>query len=94
MPRQFDFNSGPDKIFVEATNTAFGPGRLLMAFHSGTQDHVFVFDIQHAKQIARVLTQNIEQYEKQFGAVDGRLPTESLPTPFQYPNDKGGSEKK
>ncbi len=88
MPRQFDFTNGPDKIFVEATNTAIGPGRLLLAMHSGENAHVFVFDINHAKQLSRLLTQNVEHYEKQFGPVDGRLPTEPLPTPFKY-NDDG-----
>lgn len=87
MPRQFDFTSGPDKIFVEATNTALGPGRLLLAMHSGEKTHVFVFDINHAKQLGRILIQNIEHYEKHFGAVDGRLPTEPMPTPFQYPDE-------
>ncbi len=94
MPPQFDFNTGPDKIFVESTNTAFGNGTLVTNFRSGLQNHVFIFEIAHAKQYARVLQQNIEAYEKQHGPVDGRLPSEPLPTPFQYPkNDAGSGEK-
>lgn len=94
MPPQFDFNTGPEKIFVESTNTAFGPGKLVTHFRSGEKHFVFMFDITHAKQYARILMQNIEAYEKQYGEVDGRLPTEPMPTPFQYPDDKEGSDKK
>ena len=95
MPPQFDFNGGPDKIFVDSTNTAFGKGTLVTHFRSGEQHHVFLFEIAHAKQYARVLLQNIEAYEKQYGQVDGRLPTEPMPTPFQYPkNNEGGPDEK
>ena len=94
MPPQFDFNTGPDKIFVDSTNTAFGKGTLVTQLRSGDQHHVFIFEIAHAKQFARVLQQNIEAYEKQYGPVDGRLPTEPMPTPFQYPDEKDKPDEK
>ncbi len=86
---QFDFNTGAQKVFVDSTNTATGPGKLLTHFRSGDEHFVFVFDIAHAKQYARILTQSVEAYEKQFGAVDGRLPSEPMPSPFQYPKEGG-----
>lgn len=94
MPPQFDFNTGPEKIFVDATNTAFGKGVLLMRFRSGDQNRVFMFEIGHAKQLARILSQNIEAYERQFGPVDGRLPTEPVPSPFQSAKGSGSGDKK
>ncbi len=93
MPKQFDFNGGPDKIFVDATNTAIAPGMLITTFHSGDEQHVFVFQIDHAKQLTRILQQNIEVYEKQYGKVDGRLPTEPMETPFKYPEGDAPEQK-
>lgn len=91
MERQFDFNKGPDKIFVDATNTAMMPGMLVTALHSGSEAHVFVFQIHHAKQFARILQQNVDAYEKQFGPVDGRLPNEPMQSPIQI-DKKSGNE--
>src|SRR5882762_5445811 len=93
MDRQFDFTTGPSKIFVESTNTAMMPGLLVTAFHSGEDTLVFAFQIHHAKQLARVLLKHIEEYEKQFGPVDGRLPTEPMPSPINLADGtgKGGS---
>lgn len=94
MERHFDFNTGPDKIFVDATNTAMMPGALVTALHSGSEAHVFVFQIHHAKQFARILMQNVEAYEKQFGPVDGRLPNEPMQSPIQIEGKTGeGPEK-
>lgn len=92
MEKQFDFSGGPEKIFVESTNTAMMPGALVTAFHSGGKSHVFVFQVHHAKQLARVLLQNIEAYEKQFGPVDGRLPNEPMHSPIQIQGKTGDGE--
>ena len=60
-----------------------------MGMHSGGESSAFVLLPDHAKQLSRLLTQKIDEYEKEFGVLEGRLPSDLQPSPLKM----GGGDK-
>lgn len=87
----FNFDQGPQKVFVEGFwGQRFG-GQTHLMLQSGGEKQVFVIDAVLAKKIAKLLLQHVEVIEKEIGHVlDDRLDNEPMPTPL----DVGDIKKK
>lgn len=55
----------------------------VLGLQSGGETGAYVITPDHAKQIWRLLGQHLENYEKQFGTLEGRLPSDPQPSPIQ-----------
>lgn len=55
----------------------------VLGFQSGGELGAYVVTPDHAKQIWRLLGQHLEGYEKQYGPLEGRLPSDPQPSPIQ-----------
>lgn len=74
-------NEPPHK-YCEITNTLYNREMFLLWLSSGADISAFVFSPDHAKQLAKRLSEKVADYEKQFGPLEGRLPSEPMKSPF------------
>lgn len=87
----FDFNSGPEKRFVDTAHLRIINGVQHLTFQSGKDLQTFVMVLPLAKTIARALTKQIEEVEKKTGrTIDSRLPDEPAISPWSVDMQKGG----
>lgn len=93
MEPQFDFNRGPEKVFVEKVHVRIVNGLLHFALESGEKVHMYTTNLVLGKRFSRILAQQIEEIEKKNNIViDGRLPHEPMPSPLSVQDVQGGTE--
>ncbi len=73
----------PVHKYCESAKVASNRETFVLGFQSGGEMGAYVVSPDHAKQIWRVLGQHLEAYEKQYGALEGRLPSDPQPSPIQ-----------
>jgi len=91
MEQPFDFDSGPQKVFVDKSHIRVINGLLNLTMQSGTKLLTFIVPLPLAKQIARAVSMQIEEIEQKTGMkFDGRLPNEPMLSPIDpnKPQDK------
>ena len=83
MDQPFDFDSGPEKVFVDKAHLRILNGLLNLTVQSGTKMYTYILPLPLSKQIARAMTMQIEEIEKKNGVVfEGRLPNEPMLSPL------------
>ena len=95
MEPQFDFDSGPEKTFVDRAHMRIINGLLNLTVQSGKEMHTYVLPLPLSKQIARAITMQIEEIEKKNNITfEGRLPNEPMLSPIHQPlnPDEGKKE--
>lgn len=78
----------PNHLFCERGNISWGPGVLYIALLSGGRWNVSVVTPDHAKQLLKRLQQRIDEYEKEHGILEGKLPDEPQKSPIQFNDEK------
>lgn len=73
----------PVHKFCESAKVASTKDSFVLGFQSGGELGAYVVTPDHAKQIWRLLGQHLEGYEKQYGPLEGRLPSDPQPSPIQ-----------
>lgn len=75
-----------NKAFVNSSKEMFN-----LALLSGGELSAFIFTPDHAKQLLNLLTKKVEEYEKEFGPLEGRLPSDPMRSPIDLsrPEDEG-----
>lgn len=63
-----DLKNAP-KLFCESINVGFTPEYFVMALSSGNQGTIYSLTPQHVKRLHQYLTHQIEEYEKENGAI-------------------------
>lgn len=83
MAEGFDFNSGPEKVFVDTAHMRIVNGLLHVCFESGSSRRTMLLPLPLAKQISRAIGQQIEEIEQKTGStIEGRLPNEPMISPL------------
>ncbi|MEN9561690.1 MAG: hypothetical protein RIQ56_963, partial [Candidatus Parcubacteria bacterium] len=83
MEQPFDFDSGPEKVFVDKSHIRIINGLLHITMQSGTELYTFLMPLPLAKQISRAMAMQIEEVEKKTGMTfEGRLPNEPMLSPI------------
>lgn len=90
-PTKVDFNQLPKK-FCDGALGAFNKEAIMFAIASGNNLDPYATTPQVAKSMAMFFTQQIANYEKQFGTIDMTQP--QIISPFQQADFKPGEEKK
>lgn len=73
----------PVHKYCESVKVASTKDVFVLGLQSGGETGAYVVTPDHAKQIWRLLGQNLEAYEKQYGSLEGRLPSDPQPSPIQ-----------
>lgn len=89
-PTKIDFNQLPKK-FCDGALGAFNKEAIMFCMTSGNNLDPFATTPKIAKSIALFFTEQIKNYEKQFGEIDMSAP--EIPSPFQS-TDFDSSTKK
>jgi len=93
MDQQFDFDLGPEKIFVDKAHMRIINGLLNISLQSGENIFTYILPLPLAKQVSRAVGLQIEEIEKKNGVIiEGRLPNEPMLSPIN-PNQQGGQTK-
>jgi GTP cyclohydrolase I len=66
--KQEDLKKAP-KLFCESINIAYTPEFFVMGLSSGTQASIYSLTPQHAKRLMQYITHQMQEYEKEHGAV-------------------------
>jgi len=90
-PTKVDFSQLPKK-FCDGALGAFNKEAIMFCMASGNNLDPYATTPKIAKSIALFFTQQIENYEKQFGTID--MSVSDIPSPFQSADFKPGEEKK
>ncbi len=90
-PAKVDFNQLPKK-FCDGALGAFNKEAVMFCMTSGNNLDPYATTPKVAKSIALFFSEQIANYEKQFGEIDMTVP--EIPSPFQAADFKAGSEKK
>lgn len=95
MAEGFDFNTGPEKVFVDTAHMRIINGLLHVCFESGSSRRTMLLPLPLAKQISRAIGQQIEEIERKTGStIEGRLPNEPMISPLSgEPPKQDGDEK-
>jgi hypothetical protein len=84
MEPDFNFNEGPEKIFVGGFHARIINGLLHIVFTSADEEYSYVLPLDLTKKLSRGLLSQIEEIEKKNNIViDGRLPNEPMVSPIQ-----------
>ncbi len=89
-PTKVDFNMLPKK-FCDGALGAFNKEAIMFSVASGNNLDNYATTPKIAKSIAMFFTQQIENYEKQFGVIDMSVP--EIQSPFQSADFKAGDMK-
>ena len=93
MEQPFDFDQGPEKIFVDKAHIRIINGLLNVTMQSGTELSTYILPLPLAKQISRAVSMQIEEIEQKTGMkFDGRLPNEPMLSPIS-PDTKDEEQK-
>ena len=94
MEEPFDFDAGPQKIFVDMAHLRIINGLLNLTMQSGQEMYTFLLPLPLSKQVSRAMGLQIEEIEKKNGVViEGRLPNEPMLSPIK-PGDTASEEGK
>lgn len=74
----------PVHIFCESANAGSNKENFALVLKSGGVDAVFIFSPDHMKQLARLLTDRVTQWEKAYGVLEGRLSGEPVKSPYEF----------
>jgi hypothetical protein len=89
MEQPFDFDTGPQKMFVDKAHLRIINGLLNITMQSGQKLSTYILPLPLAKQISRAVQLQIEEIEKKNGVViEGRLPNEPMLSPLNSPKDE------
>lgn len=80
------------KIFIESSLHGFGKEYLVLTFASGKSIYGFAINPVHYKQVVKGMLATIEQYEKEFGAIE-ETQAGPVTSPIQL-SDLGGDTEK
>ena len=84
MEPDFNFSTGPKKVFVEGFHARILNGLLHIVFRSATEVYSFVLPLDLTKKLSRGLAAQVDEIEKKNNIViDGRLPNEPMVSPIQ-----------
>ena len=84
MEPDFNFSTGPEKVFVEGFHARILNGLLHIVFRSAEKSYSFVLPLDLTKKLSRGLAAQVEEIEKKNNIViDGRLPNEPMVSPIQ-----------
>lgn len=84
MEPDFNFSTGPAKVFVEGFHARIINGLLNIVFRSADKSYSFVLPLDLTKKLSRGLAAQVEEIEKKNNIViDGRLPNEPMVSPIQ-----------
>ena len=91
--KPFDFDAGPEKVFVDKAHLRIINGLLNFTMQSGQKMYTFLLPLPLSKQVARAMAMQIEEIEKKNGIIfEGRLPNEPMLSPIK-PEDTAGEGK-
>ena len=96
MEPDFNFSTGPQKVFIEGFHARIINGILHIVFKSADESYSFVLPLDLTKKLSRGLAAQVEEIEKKNNIViDGRLPNEPMVSPIQAKIVEGeGPEQK
>ena len=84
MEPDFNFSTGPEKVFVEGFHARILNGLLHIVFRSAEKTYSFVLPLDLTKKLSRGLAAQVDEIEKKNNIViDGRLPNEPMVSPIQ-----------
>ncbi|MBI5470678.1 hypothetical protein HY968_05195 [Candidatus Kaiserbacteria bacterium] len=93
MEPPFDFDAGPEKIFVDKSHLRIINGLMNLTLQSGDMLSTYILPLPLAKQISRAMGLQIEEIEKNNNIViDGRLSNEPMLSPIKPDETKGGDK--
>lgn len=93
MPTPEELNREPVHKYLEHTNLFKGNGMFTFLLRSGGDNQVYVMTPDHAKQIGKLFTKNVEEWEKEYGPLVGRLSHEPMISPVDEEQLKGFLKK-
>ena len=80
----FNFSTGPEKVFIEGFHARILNGILHIVFRSAEKTYSFVLPLDLTKKLSRGLAAQVDEIEKKNNIViDGRLPNEPMVSPIQ-----------
>ena len=83
MEKQFDFNSVPNKIYVDTLHLRVINGMMHVVFQSGQETSCYLLALPAAKKIGKGMTKLVEEMEQKTGQTfDDRLPDEPMKSPW------------
>lgn len=92
MEPDFNFSTGPEKVFIEGFHARIINGILHIVMKSADKPYSFVLPLDLTKKLSRALAAQVEEIEKKNNIViDGRLPNEPLKSPLQVKPVEGDS---
>ena len=84
MEPDFNFSTGPQKVFIEGFHARILNGILHIVFRSAEKTYSFVLPLDLTKKLSRGLAAQVDEIEKKNNIViDGRLPNEPMVSPIQ-----------
>ena len=84
MEPDFNFSTGPEKVFIEGFHARILNGILHIVFRSAEKTYSFVLPLDLTKKLSRGLAAQVDEIEKKNNIViDGRLPNEPMVSPIQ-----------
>ena len=84
MEPDFNFSTGPEKVFIEGFHARILNGILHVILRSADTTYSFVLPLDLTKKLSRGLAAQVEEIEKKNNIViDGRLPNEPMVSPIQ-----------
>ena len=90
MEQPFDFDSGPEKLFVDKAHIRIINGLLHVTMQSAQELFTFVLPLPLAKQVSRAVGLQIDEIEAKTGMkFDGRLPNEPMLSPIDPSTPEG-----
>ena len=88
----FNFSTGPEKVFIEGFHARILNGILHIVFRSAEKTFSFVLPLDLTKKLSRGLAAQVDEIEKKNNIViDGRLATEPMVSPIQAKVIEGGT---
>ncbi len=95
MENDFNFSSGPEKVFIEGFHARIINGLLHIVFKSAEESYSFVLPLDLTKKLSRGLAHQVLEIEaKNNIIIDGRLPNEPMKSPLQIHPIEGDDEAK
>ncbi len=80
----FNFSTGPEKVFIEGFHARIINGLLHIVFKSADESYSYVLPLDLTKKLSRGLAQQVNEIEtKNNIVIDGRLPNEPMRSPLQ-----------
>lgn len=94
MEPDFNFSTGPAKVFIEGFHARIINGILHVVFRSAEKSYAYVLPLDLAKKLSRGLAAQVEEIEKKNNIViDGRLANEPMKSPIQPKIVKGDTSE-